>query len=91
MSKLDKEELGFYTELKEEADEKVIIEQYNINGDKYSIMYLEDKKAIDVFTALNRMIVSGKSFDSYNGVTINRMFTPTIMNIPIEKKKWWKI
>lgn len=91
MSKLDKDELGFYTELKEEADKKAIIEEYNINGEKYSIMYLEDKKAIDVFTALNRMIVSGKSFDSYNGVTINRMCTPTIINIPIEKKKWWNI
>ena len=68
---------------------KYIIEEYTINGNKYQIMYKEEVKANEVFTALNRMIVSGKDRDIQEDVRIIKLYSPCIMSVPIEKKKWW--
>lgn len=69
---------------------KMIIEEYTINGKKYQISYLEDTKAIDVFSALNRMIVSGKLYDCCKEIVINKLFQPIIDIQPMKKKKWFK-
>lgn len=68
---------------------KCIIEEYTINGNKYQIIYREDTKASEVFTALNRMIVSNKDRDIQDNIQIIRYYKPSIMQTPIEKKKWW--
>lgn len=68
----------------------MIIEEYIINGAKYQIGYLEDTKAIDVFCALNRMIVGNKTYDYCKEVTINKLFEPTIVMQPIKKNKWFR-
>ena len=88
MSNFIKDEMGFIKEVSEEK-KKCIIEEYNINGDKYSIAYLEDSKAVDVFNALNRMIVSGKDMDAFGGISINKLFTPAIISMPIKKSRWF--
>lgn len=69
---------------------KMIIEEYTINGEKYQISYLEDTKAIDVFSALNRMIVSGKLYDCCKEIVINKLFQPIIDIQPMKKNKWFK-
>lgn len=69
---------------------KIIIEEYRINGMKYQISYSKDTKAIDVFSALNRMIVSGKSYDCCEDIVINKIFEPAIMIQPIKKNKWFR-
>ena len=69
---------------------KMIIEEYRINGEKYQISYLENTKAIDVFSALNRMIVSGKPYDCYKEIVINKLFEPIIMVQQTKKNKWFK-
>ena len=68
---------------------KYIIEEYTINGNKYQIMYKEEVKANEVFNALNRMIVSGKDRDIQENVQIIKLYSPCIMSVPTEKKKWW--
>lgn len=88
MSKFIKDEMGCIKEVLEEK-KKCIIEEYNINGDKYSIAYLEDSKAVDVFNALNRMIVSRKDMDTFGGIAINKIFEPTIISMPIKKGRWF--
>lgn len=69
---------------------KCIIEEYIINGTRYQIMYKEETKANEVFSALNRMIVSGKDRDIQDDIQILKLFNPCIMEIPIKKSKWWK-
>lgn len=69
---------------------KIIIEEYRINGNSYQISYQENVKAIDVFSALNRMIVSGKEYDCHNDIIINKLFEPTIEIQSAKKKKWFE-
>lgn len=86
-------ECNYTTDIKYARDvskDKMIIEEYIINGAKYQIGYLEDTKAIDVFSALNRMIVSGKICDCCEEITIIKLFEPTIMAQPIKKNKLFK-
>lgn len=86
-------ECNYTTDIKYARDvskAKIIIEEYKINGVKYQISYLEDTKAIDVFSALNRMIVGNKTYDYCKEVTINKLFEPTIVMQPIKKNKWFR-
>lgn len=75
---------------KDVSKAQMIIEEYIINGAKYQIGYLEDTKAIDVFSALNRMIVGNKTCDYYKEVVINKLFEPIIMVQSIKKNKWFR-
>ena len=75
---------------KDVSKSRMIIEEYRINGEKYQISYLEDTKAIDVFSALNRMIVGNKIYDCYKEIVINKLFEPTIVMQPIKKNKWFR-
>lgn len=75
---------------KDVSKSRMIIEEYRINGEKYQISYLEDTKAIDVFSALNRMIVSGKICDCCEEITIIKLFEPTIVMQPIKKNKLFR-
>lgn len=86
-------ECNYTTDIKYARDvskAKMIVEEYKINGVKYQISYLEDTKAIDVFCALNRMIVGNKTYDYCKEVTINKLFEPTIVMQPIKKNKWFR-
>lgn len=86
-------ECNYTTDIKYARDvskAKMIVEEYKINGVKYQISYLEDTKAIDVFSALNRMIVSNKIYDCYKEIVINKLFEPTIVMQPIKKNKWFR-
>lgn len=75
---------------KDVSKSRMIIEEYRINGEKYQISYLEDTKAIDVFSALNRMIVGNKTYDYCKEVVINKLFEPTIVMQPIKKNKLFR-
>lgn len=86
-------ECNYTTDIKYARDvskAKMIVEEYKINGVKYQISYLEDTKAIDVFSALNRMIVGNKIYDCYKEIVINKLFEPTIVMQPIKKNKWFR-
>ena len=86
-------ECNYTTDIKYARDvskTKMIVEEYIINGAKYQIGYLEDTKAIDVFSALNRMIVGNKTYDYYKEVVINKLFEPTIVMQPIKNNKWFR-
>ena len=86
-------ECNYTTDIKYARDvskTKMIVEEYKINGVKYQISYLEDTKAIDVFSALNRMIVGNKIYDCYKEIVINKLFEPTIVMQPIKKNKWFR-
>ena len=75
---------------KDVSKSRMIIEEYKINGEKYQISYLEDTKAIDVFNALNRMIVGNKIYDCCKEIVINKLFEPIIMVQSIKKNKWFR-
>lgn len=86
-------ECNYTTDIKYARDvskAKMIVEEYKINGVKYQISYLEDTKAIDVFSALNRMIVGNKIYDCYKEIVINKLFEPTIVMQPVKKNKWFR-
>ena len=81
---------GVYKRAIEQEEIVFIVEQYNINGNKYQIMYKEDIKASEVFNALNRMLVSGKDRDVQEDIQIIKMFEPTITTIESPKREWWR-